>query len=252
VAAIGEGWCFFTNAVSYIAVIVGLLLMRMPVPTRVQPSMSVVDGIAEGFRFAWHTKPIRALLLLLGLVSLVGMPYAMLMPIFADQVLHGGPKALGLLVSAAGIGALSGALTLAARRGVSGLERWIAFCSACFGACLILFSLSRSFWLSAALLVLIGFSQVGQMASANTLIQVIVPDALRGRMMSVYSIMLIGMAPFGSLLAGAVAHRLGAPATVAISGALCVIAALAFALHLRLLTRGARQMADAVGTAGPG
>jgi len=250
VATIGEGWCFFVNAVSYTAVIAGFLLMRVPARARLRPFESALAGIAEGFKFAWRTGPVRALLLLLGLVSLMGMPYAVLMPIFANQVLHGGPKALGLLMSSAGVGALAGALTLAARRGVRGLERWIALSSAGFGASLILFSLSRSFWLSAALLVPAGFSMVGQMASSNTLIQTIVPDALRGRVMSVYSMMFIGMAPFGSLLAGVLAHRLGAPNTVAIGGLVCVAGAAVFALRLRALSHEARQMIVAVEMAG--
>jgi MFS family permease len=250
VATIGEGWCFFANGVSYMAVIAGFLLMRIKGRTRLRPFESALASIAEGFKFAWRTGPVRALLLLLGLVSLMGMPYAVLMPIFADQVLHGGPKALGLLMGAAGVGALAGALTLAARRSVLGLERWIAFSSAGFGACLILFSLSRSLGLSAVLLVPAGFSMIGQMASSNTLIQTIVPDGLRGRVMSVYSMMFIGMAPFGSLLAGALAHRLGAPNTVAIGGLVCVTGAAVFGLRLRTLRFEAPQMIVAVGMVG--
>jgi len=171
VATIGEGWCFFANGVSYIAVITGLMLIHIGGQTRLRPFESTLASIAEGFEFVWHARPVRTLLLLLGLVSLTGMPYAVLMPIFAEQVLHGGPKALGLLMGAAGVGALVGALTLAARRGVRGLEQWIAFSAVGFGISLILFASSRSLWLSAALLLPVGFFMIGQTASSNTLIQ---------------------------------------------------------------------------------
>ena len=161
---------------------------------------------------AWGFASLRllrhVLLLLLGLVSLTGMPYAVLMPIFADKILHGGARGLGLLMGAAGIGALAGTLTLAAKREVRGLGRWIFFASVGFGASIILFALSRSFPLSVALLVPVGFSMMLQMSSSNTLIQTMVPDELRGRVMALYSMMLMGMAPFGSLLAGAMAWAL--------------------------------------------
>jgi MFS family permease len=181
VAAIGEGWCFFANAVSYIAVIVCLLLMRLPRQRPARPSRSTLASIIEGFSYAWRKRPVRALLLLLSLVSLMGMPYAVLMPIFAEKILHGGASALGLLMGAAGIGALIGALSLAAKNGVRGLGRWVALSAGSFGVSLILFSLSRSFWLSAVLLVLVGFAMMMQMAASNTLIQVMTPDSLVGR-----------------------------------------------------------------------
>jgi MFS family permease len=250
VAEIGEGWCFFANGVSYVAVIVGLLLMRLTVKARLRPFESTLAGIAEGFRFVWRTEPVRALILLLALVSLMGMPYAVLMPIFVDKVLHGGSRALGILMGAAGVGALVGALSLAARRGVHGLERWVALSSAGFGTSIILFSWSRSFWLSAGLLLPAGFFMIGQMASSNTLVQTVTPDNLRGRVMSVYSMMFIGMAPFGSLLAGALADRLGAPNTVMIGGLVCVAGASVFGLHLRASRHEAPRMIVAVEPAG--
>jgi MFS family permease len=185
---------------------------------------------------------VRALLLLLGIVSLAGMPYAVLMPIFADQILHGGPRGMGLLMGATGVGALCGALTLAMRSGVSGLGRWVATSAAAFGVWLVLFSLSRTFWLSALLLVPAGFSMMVEMASSNTLIQSMVPNALRGRVMAVYSIMFMGMAPLGALIAGAVAGRIGSPATVAIGGSVCVVAAAVFAARLPALRGEARQL----------
>jgi MFS family permease len=228
VASIGEGWCFFANGASYIAVIVGLALMRVP---RHQPAAqpgSPLSRMAEGFRFVIQHPPIHALLMLLGVVSLTGMPYAVLMPIFADRILHGGARALGSLMGATGIGALAGALTLASRRDLRGLGRWVAFAALGFGAGLVAFSISRIFWLSAAILALCGFSMMIQMGSSNTLIQSMSPDRLRGRVMSVYSMMFMGMAPFGALLAGAVAGRLGAPLTVAAGGAASMVAATVF------------------------
>jgi MFS family permease len=241
VASIGEGWCFFANAVSYLAVIAGLLFMRLDSQPRRRPLESTLARIGAGFVYVWQARPIRTLLLLVGLVSLVGMPYSVLMPIFADKILHGGPMALGLLMGAAGVGALLGALALASRRGVRGLDRWIALSTAGFGLSLILFSLSRSFWLSAALLVPVGFCMIGQLASSNTLIQMMVPDDLRGRAMSVYSMMLIGMAPFGSLLAGILAQHLSAPCAVAAGGGVCLVGAAVFGAHLGGFRQDARQ-----------
>jgi predicted MFS family arabinose efflux permease len=228
VASIGEGWCFFANGASYIAVIVGLLMMRVPRHQRAAQPGSPLSRMAEGFRFVIQHPPVHALLMLLGVVSLTGMPYAVLMPIFADRILHGGARALGTLMGSTGIGALAGALTLASRRDLKGLGRWVAFAALGFGAGLVAFSISRIFWLSAAILALCGFSMMIQMGSSNTLIQSMSPDRLRGRVMSVYSMMFMGMAPFGALLAGAVAGRLGAPLTVAGGGAVSMVAATIF------------------------
>ncbi len=239
---IGEGWCFFVNGVSYIAVIVGLLLMRINMQTGVRSQGSAFYSIVEGFHYVVHTRPVRVLLLMLGLFSLLAMPYIVLMPIFADKILQHGASGLGLLMGASGIGALVGALTLATRQGVHGLGRWVAFSAAGFGASLILFSLSRWFWISALLLLPVGFSMIVQMASSNTLIQVMVPDNLRGRVMAVYSMMFMGMAPFGALLAGTIAQRLGAPTTVVIGGTVCIVAAIAFWLRLPALRYEARQL----------
>jgi MFS family permease len=250
VAAIGEGWCFFANAVSYLAVITGLLLMSMTAQTRVSLPGSALGSIIEGFRYVRRARPIRALLLLLGLVSLTGMPYAVLMPIFADQILHRGARGLGLLMGMAGAGALVGALTLATRKSIRGLGRWVALAALGFGVSLVLFSLSRSFRLSAALLLPVGFCMIIEMASSNTLIQSLVSNELRGRVMAVYSMMFMGMAPFGALLAGALASRLGAPTTVALGGAVCIVGASVFALHLPALRQEVRQMIVALQVAG--
>jgi len=247
VAAIGEGWCFFSNGVSYIAVIIGLLLMTVTPRQRSGRRVSGLESVLEGFRFVIHTGPIRALLLLLGVVSLTGMPYAVLMPVFADKILHSDARALGLLMGSTGVGALVATLVLAARREVRGLGRWILYASTGFGLSLILFSFSRSMPLSIALLLPAGFCMLIQMASSNTLIQTMVPDALRGRVMSVYSMMFMGMAPFGALLAGAIAHRIGAPLTVALGGAVCIVGSLVFGSKWPALRGEARQLIVAQG-----
>jgi len=250
VARVGEGWCFLVNAVSFLAVIAGLLMMNMTARTTVPLPGSAPESILEGFRYVRRTGPVRALLLLLGLVSLMGMPYAVLMPVFADQILHGRPRGLGLLMGASGAVALGGAGVLAARKGIRGLGHWIALAAAGFGMSLILFSLSRSFWLSAALLVPAGFSMMIEMAASNTMIQSLIPDALRGRVMAVYSMMFMGMAPFGALLAGALAHRIGAPATVMVGGSACIAGAVLFRWHLPALKDETRQMIVALQVAG--
>jgi len=232
VAAVGEGWCFFVNAVSYIAVLGGLLAMHFAPKIIRRTEGSAIEKIKEGFVFVARTKPIRSLMLLLGLVSLMGMPYAVLMPIFADEILHGGVRGLGILMGASGSGALVAALTLAAKKNLKGLGRWVAVSSGVFGVFLILFSLSETFWLSAALLVPIGFSMMLQMASSNTLVQAMVPDELRGRVMAVYSMMFMGMAPIGALLSGSAANYLGAPLTVAVGGAACIVGSILFGSQL--------------------
>ena len=249
VARIGEGWCFAANAISYTAVILGLSLMRVHSPPRASQH-SPIEDIIEGFRWVNQTRIIRALLLLIGLVSLVGMPYTVLMPIFADQILHGGARGLGILMGATGVGALLGALTLAAKTGVKGLGRWITFSCAGLGISLFCFSFSTSLRLSVALLLPAGYSMMLQMACSNTLIQTMVPDQLRGRVMSVYSMMFMGMAPFGAFFGGALAHRIGAPITVAAGGVACVIGAIWFGRVLPELRIEARRLIIAQGLAG--
>src|ERR1700733_4204525 len=232
VAKIGEGWCFFANGISYIAVIVGLLMMRMPHRRIERKGVSALEHIAEGFRYARQTGPIRALLLLLGLISLVAMPYTVLMPIFAAQILPGHSPTLGVLGSATGVGALGGALTLASRTKVHDLGRWVAIACGASGAALIGFGLSRWYILSVIMLVPVGFAMMTQMGACNTLVQAMVPDRLRGRIMAVYAMMFMGMAPLGALLSGAVADHIGAQWTVALGGALTFAGAIVFAQHL--------------------
>src|SRR5215831_14392217 len=238
VAWVGEGWCFFANAVSYIAVIAGLLMMKITHPVNLAKEGSPLEHILAGFRFAARTAPIRAILLLLGLVSLVGMPYSVLMPVFASEILHGGARELGWLMGATGIGALS----LAARVGVKGLGRLIARCAGGFGVSLIAFAFSKMFGLSLILLVPVGFTMMVQMASTNTLLQSMVPNNMRGRVVALYTMMFMGVAPFGAFFAGAIAHRIGAPWTVAIGGFACIVGAVAFGLILPSFRAQAREL----------
>jgi MFS family permease len=206
--------------------------------------------IREGFEYAARTPPIRALLVLLGVLSLAGMPYVVLMPVFAEQILQVGATGLGLLMGASGIGALVGSIALAARKSVSGLGRWVAGAAMGFGLSLIAFSLSQSFWLSLAILVPLGFCMITAMAASNTLIQSMVPDHLRGRVMALYSMMFMGMAPLGALWAGVAAGTLGAPRTVALGGLACIVAAGVFGSRLSSLRVQARALILAQQAAG--
>jgi len=252
VAAIGEGWCFFLNAVSYLAVIAGLLAMTFPprqAPAAEARPQSHAGRLLEGFAMVRRTLPIRSLLLLLGLLSLLGTPYGVLMPIFADQVFHGSSRTFGLLMGANGAGALAGALTLASRPHVHGLGRWIAGTSLVLGISLAAFAFSTSLWLSIPLMLLAGYCYMVEMAATNTLIQMMVPDAFRGRVMSIYAMMFLGMAPVGGLLAGLLAHRLGAPLTVALGGLGCLLCGCAFTLHYRAWRTGARLLLHVAGGA---
>jgi MFS family permease len=228
VAAVGEGWCFFLNGVSYLAVIAGLLLIRLHRRAVAPKRASVLEQLKEAAKYIRKTEPIRLLLIMLAVSALMGMPYQVLMPIFAHDVLHAGPVGLGWLMSAAGVGALCAALTLATKHQVAGLERWVARASFGFGLGLIAFS--GSHWLGLSLLFTlgVGFAMMIQMASTNTLIQTMVPDDLRGRVMAAYTMMLMGMTPFGALLGGTLAHHLGAPATLALGGGVIMVASLLF------------------------
>ncbi|HXM45563.1 MAG TPA: MFS transporter [Bryobacteraceae bacterium] len=245
VAAVGEGWCFFANGVSYIAVIAGLLLMTVDDRKPVKRQASPLADVIEGFRFVIGSPPIHHLLILLGILSATGMPFAVLMPIFADRILHGGAKGLGILMGASGVGALAGALLLASRQTVKGLGRWVAIAAGSFGASLIAFAVSRSFWTSCALLLPVGFAMMVEMGSSNTLIQTMSPDHLRGRVMSVYSMMFMGMAPLGAVLSGLTAARWGAPATITGGGVICMAAAVVFGWRWPGLRAEARRLVAA-------
>jgi len=232
IAAAGEGYCFLIDAFSYLAVIASLLAMRISPTQPRKPGKAIWQELNEGWSYVTHFVPIRSILLLLALVSLVGMQYTVLMPIFAAQVLHGGAHTLGFLMGASGIGALLGAMFLAARQSVFGLERMVPLAAAGFGVGLIALGFSRFLWLSLVLMLLVGTAMMTQMAASNTILQTIVPDDRRGRVMGFYSMAFLGMAPFGSLLAGALANRVGAPWTVMICGSICIAGAGWFVSHL--------------------
>jgi MFS family permease len=222
IGAVGEGWCFLADGISYIAVIVSLLLMKITAqPVRVG-ERRVMEELSEGWRYVSRSAPIRSILLLLGFSSLTGMQYTVLMPLFASNILHGGAHTLGFLTAAAGVGALGGAASLAMRKSVLGLGRRIAFTSALFGVSLIGFGSSRVLWLSLVVLIVVGFATMQQMAASNTILQTIVDDEKRGRVMAFYSMAFQGMAPFGSLLAGGLAALIGAPYTVMTGGIACI------------------------------
>lgn len=222
-AVVGEGWCFGLNALSFLAVIVCLLLMGVPARPAPTKRGSLVEHLREGFGYAWRTREVRTILLLLAVSSVIGMSYVVLMPVFAEEVLHSGPRGLGMLMAATGCGSLCGALLLAARAECKGIGRFAYFGMLCFGASLVLFAQSRFFWLSALLLVPVGFSMIVSMAAANTMLQTLCPDELRGRVMALYSMVFMGMAPFGALLSGSLAHLIGAPATVTAGGVACIL-----------------------------
>ena len=242
VAGIGEGWCFFANGASYVAVIIGLFLMKVPPRLREARESSPLSDIIEGFRFVLEHPPVHAILMLVGVISLASMPYSVLMPIFADKILHGGAKALGTLMGATGIGALCGALLLASRKSLKGLGTWVAMSATAFGVVLMAFAFCRAYWVSIVVLVPVGFTLMIDMGSSNTLIQSMVPDRLRGRVMSVYSMMFMGMAPLGSLIAGATADRIGAPWTVAAAGLVSICGGGIFWTYLPRIRAAAREL----------
>ena len=232
IAVSNEGWCFLIDGISYMAVIASLLMMRVHTPTAKRAATSMLHELKEGWTYVSQFVPIRTILSLFAVISLMGMPFVVLMPIFAARVLHGGPHTFGFLMGAMGSGALVGALLLAARRSVLGLGRKIAVSSAVFGAGLIGFGLSHTFWLSMGMMLVAGFGMMQGMASSNTIIQTIVSEDMRGRVMSYYTIAFVGMAPFGSLLAGTMAHWFGAPLTVVLNGAIVMLGALWFTTRL--------------------
>jgi MFS family permease len=242
IAAAGEGWCFLIDGFSYFAVIIALLRMRIPKIAAAPARRNALKQFREGFAYAFGFPPIRSIILLLALVSLVGVPHTVLMPVFATQIFHGGPHTLGFLMTASGCGALLGALWLATRRSVIGLGRVIPIATALFGAGLISFALMRSLWIALPCLALAGFGFMVQMASSNTLIQTIVDDEKRGRVMSFYTMAFLGTVPFGSLIAGSLSSRIGAPNTLVLGGICCLIGAAVFARNLPMLRRYVRPI----------
>jgi MFS family permease len=228
IAAVGEGWCFFLNGVSFVAVIVALLMMRIQ-PREIKPSAdSPLKSFVQGFRFAMSDLPMRSSLLLLSVLSLFGLQYSVFMPIYALDILKGTALTQGYLMSSAGVGALIGALHFAARRHYKGLARWIAATSTVCAVCLILFSQARMFWPCIAVLFVVGYAATSQMAATNTLIQNRVPDELRSRVMAVYATMFMGVQPIGSLIAGGMAKRIGPQNTLTVFGTLVLLGSLIF------------------------
>ena len=232
IGAVGEGWCFLIDGVSYIAVIASLLLMRIKPLERRLNRTSMLEQMREGWDYVRTFRPIRTILLLFSLISLMGYPYAVLMPVFASEVLHGGAYTLGWLTTASGVGALISAFSLAVRKTVVGLTRMLQIASAMLGGALILFGLSHTLWLSLVLMIFVGFGLMQGAAASNTIIQSLVPEDKRARAMSYYTMAFFGAAPFGSLLAGTLAHRIGAPHTVIVTGAFCIAGSLWFTFNL--------------------
>jgi MFS family permease len=237
VAAVGEGFCFLINGISYVAVIIALLAMKVNKITKRVSINNIPKEIKEGFKYSFGFAPIRSILLLLGLVSLVGMPYTVLMPIFAKDILHGGAHTLGFLMAAAGIGALVGGIYLASRKSVLGLVKILTFATGIFGLGLIIFAFSKNLYFSLSMMLVSGFGMLLQIAASNTLLQTITEDDKRGRVMSFFTMAFMGMSPFGNLIAGAMADKIGAPNTVLISGVICIIGAIIFLTRLPSLRK---------------
>jgi MFS family permease len=227
IAVAGEGYCFLIDGVSYIAVIASLMLMNTK-PGEAKIHENLFSGLKSGWKYVMGYDPIRSILALIAFISLVGLPYAVLLPVFASEILHGGPNTFGLLTGATGLGAFISAIVLAMRKTIVGLGKRMAVTSLTFGAGLIVFAFSQFFWLSMLLMLLVGFSMMQVIASGNTILQTIVDEDKRGRVMSFYTLAFIGAAPIGSLIAGALANEIGAVPTVIVCGLLCIIASLWF------------------------
>ncbi|MGB6973583.1 MAG: MFS transporter [Terracidiphilus sp.] len=247
IAATNEGWCFFADGVSYIAVLISLFMMRLPAFAPQRAAASMLSQLHDGWAYVSRFLPVRSILLLFAILSLMGWPFMILMPIFAARVLHGGANTLGFLMGAVGVGSLISALSLVVRRSVRGLTKMIPIAAVCFGVGLILFGLSHSFWISMLLMLLTGFGMMQGLVASNTIIQTLVDDTMRGRVMSYYTMAFVGMAPFGSLLAGALAHTIGAPRTVILCGFACILGALWFWTRLPGIRREIRPVYERLG-----
>lgn len=237
----GEAFCFLLNAVTYLAVIVPLFLMKIRRSEESQRK-SWAKEVADGFRYIRETKPIGILLRLTGAFGIGGFAFTVLLPIFADRIFQRGAGGLGWLMTGVGLGALIGALVLAGRKGLSGIGNVISYSSFGFGSFLLLFSLSAYFWLSFVLLIIVGIFMILTIASINTTIQSIIPDHIRGRVMSFFTTMLIGTAPIGSLISGGIARYVGARSTIFISSLVCLSAAFWFYRWLPKIRPEARRL----------
>jgi MFS family permease len=247
IAATNEGWCFLIDGISYIAVIVSLLMMRIAPDQAQRATTSMIGQLKEGWTYVIGSAPIRSILLLFALLSLMGWPFIVLMPVFAAQVLHGGPHTLGFLMGAVGVGSLVSALSLVMRRSVRGLTRMIPVAAAIFGVGLICFGFSHFLWLSMLMMLVTGFGMMQGMTASNTIVQTLVDENVRGRVMSYYTMAFVGMAPFGSLLAGALAHAIGAPRTVIVSGVACILGAIWFTTRLKAIRKEMRPIYERLG-----
>jgi MFS family permease len=247
IAATNEGWCFLVDGISYIAVIASLLMMRIPRSEEERPTTSMLVQLKEGWDYVAGFVPIRVILSLFALLSLMGWPFMVLMPIFAGQILHGGPHTLGFLMGAVGVGSLISALSLVMRRSVRGLTRIIPIAAAIFGVGLICFGLSRVLWLSMLMMLVTGFGMMQGLTGSNTIIQTLVDEKMRGRVMSYYTMAFVGMAPFGSLLSGALAHAIGAPRTIIISGIACILGGIWFTTQLKTIRKEMRPIYERLG-----
>jgi MFS family permease len=247
IAWLGEGVCFMLNALSYVAVLAALLAMRLPPQGPTKPPQRVLHELIEGFRYAFGFLPIREILMFLAVVNIAAMPLTVLLPVFATDVLEGGPDTFGLLTAAMGLGALLAALRLASRKSVLGLGRQIAWASSLFGLSLIAFSFSRVLWLSMLLLVACGFAVMMETAASNTILQTIVDDDKRGRVMSFYMMAFLGVAPLGSLLAGGLASHLGVTHVVQLAAIMCIMGSLIFAWRLPALRKIIRPIYRRIG-----
>ena len=242
IAYVGEGICFLVNGISFFAIILALLAMKTNQRVREQSSGAILHELKEGFRYVFGFAPIKYIIALVGMVSLLSMPYIVLMPVFARDILHGGSHTLGFLMGATGIGALIGALYLASRKSVIGLGRIITISTCIFGCGLIAFSFSRYLPLSLLMMLMTGFGMIVSAASCNTIVQTIVDEDKRGRVMSFYAIAFIGMAPFGSLIGGSIAHTIGAPLTLAGCGVLSIVCAVFFYYRLPQIRKSVRPI----------
>ncbi|MGD0893735.1 MAG: MFS transporter [Terracidiphilus sp.] len=247
IAATNEGWCFLVDGVSYIAVIVSLLMMRLPAANMERATTTMLMQLREGWTYVANSGPIRTILMLFALISLMGWPFMVLMPVFAAQVLHGGPHTLGFLMGAVGVGSLASALSLVLRRSVRGLTGMIPAAAVGFGVGLILFGLSNTLWLSMFMMLITGFGMMQCVTASNTILQTLVDENMRGRVMSYYTMAFVGMAPFGSLLAGAMAHAIGAQRTVMMSGIACILGALWFWTRLKGIRKQMRPIYERLG-----
>ena len=232
IAAVGEGYCFLIDGLSYFAVIASLLVMHVDAQAAKKSTASIFVQVKEGWTYVSTFAPVRTVLILFAVVSFMGVPYTVLMPVFTTKILHGGAHMLGFLMGAAGVGSIFAALSLAARKSVRGLYRVVPTVSAIFGGGLIAFSFSRTYWLSLVLMAVTGYGMMKAAAAANTVIQTIVEEDKRGRVMSYYMMAYMGASPLGSLLAGSLAPVIGAPKTVMLCGIGCVAGAVWFALQM--------------------